>query len=71
MGPYPQAGAACLQAGGTSPLAGCLASAACKVPAETLRSLERDDLASRRPVTGAPERTVEYELSEPGRCALT
>jgi DNA-binding HxlR family transcriptional regulator len=34
------------------------------VLAETLRSLERDDLASRRPVTGAPERTVEYELSE-------
>jgi DNA-binding HxlR family transcriptional regulator len=42
----------------------------CKVPAETLRSLERDDLAGRRPVTGAPERTVEYELSEPGLSPL-
>lgn len=47
-------------------MAGCLTSAACKVLAETLRSLERDDLASRRAAAGAPERTVEYKLSEPG-----
>jgi DNA-binding HxlR family transcriptional regulator len=51
-------------------LAGCLTSAACKVLAETLRSLERDDLASSRPVTGAPERTVEYKLSELGLSPL-
>jgi len=32
--------------------------------------LERDGLVCRRPVTGAPERTVEYELSEPGLSLL-
>jgi DNA-binding HxlR family transcriptional regulator len=51
-------------------LAGCLTSAACKVLAQTFRPLERDGLACRRPVTGAPERTVEYELSEPGLSLL-
>jgi DNA-binding HxlR family transcriptional regulator len=52
-------------------LAGCLTSAARKVLAETFRSLERDGLVCRRPVTGAPERTVEYELSEPGLSPLS
>jgi DNA-binding HxlR family transcriptional regulator len=51
-------------------LAGCLTRAACKVLAETFRSLERDGLVRRRPVMCAPERIVEYELSEPGLSLL-
>lgn len=41
-----------------------------KVLAETLRSMERDGLVCRRPVAGAPDRAVEYELSELGRSLL-
>jgi len=41
-----------------------------KVLAETLRSMERDGLVRRRPVTGAPDRAVEYELSELGHSLL-
>jgi DNA-binding HxlR family transcriptional regulator len=41
-----------------------------KVLAETLRSLERDGFVCRRPVAGAPDRAVEYELSELGRSLL-
>lgn len=41
-----------------------------KVLAESLRSMERDGFVRRRPVTGAPDRAVEYELSELGRSLL-
>jgi len=41
-----------------------------KVLAETLRSMERDGFVRRRPVGGAPDQAVEYELSELGRSLL-
>jgi DNA-binding HxlR family transcriptional regulator len=41
-----------------------------KVLAETLRSMERDGFVRRRPVAGAADHAVEYELSELGRSLL-
>lgn len=41
-----------------------------KVLTETLRSMERDGFVRRRPVPGAPDGAVEYELSELGRSLL-
>ncbi len=41
-----------------------------KVLAETLQSMERDGFVRRRPIPGAPDRAVEYELSELGRSLM-
>jgi DNA-binding HxlR family transcriptional regulator len=47
-----------------------LAPVSAKVLAETLQSMQRDGFVRRHQVTGAPDRAVEYELSELGRSLL-